>query len=189
MKEFEHLEIQPEDIKLATNNFDESKVIGIGGFGKVYEGEVSHSKGRGLVALKRLDRKHGQGDPQFWKEIMMLSRYTHENLISLLGFCNKEGEMILVYEHASRGSLDRYLKDATLTWKQPLKICLDAAKGLSFLHEPNERQQRVLHCDIKSANILLDDHLNAKVSDFGLSKLGSSCPQYSYIITNAVGTC
>ncbi|PWA90839.1 protein kinase-like domain, Phloem protein 2-like protein [Artemisia annua] len=188
MKDFEHLEIQLEDIKSATNNFDESKVIGTGGFGKVYAGELSLTKGRGIVALKRLDRKHGQGDPQFWKEIMMLSRYTHENLISLLGFCNKEGEMILVYEHASRGSLDRYLKHATLTWTERIKICLDAAKGLSFLHDPNESHQRVLHCDVKSANILLDDNLNAKVSDFGLSKMGSAEKQFSVMITDAVGT-
>nr|GEV45488.1 protein kinase-like domain, phloem protein 2-like protein [Tanacetum cinerariifolium] len=190
MKEYEHLKIQLKDIKSATNNFDENKVIGNGGFGKVYEGELCHSNSekKSLVALKRLDRKYGQGDPQFWKEIMMLSQYRHMNLISLLGFCNEEGEMILVYEYASRGSLERYLNDVTLTWTQRIKICIDAANGLSFLHEPNERQQRVLHCDVKSANILLDDNLNAKVSDFGLSKTGSAGQQYSVMITNAVGT-
>ncbi|GJV23347.1 kinase-like domain, phloem protein 2-like protein [Tanacetum coccineum] len=91
---------------------------------------------------------------------MMLSRYRHENLISLLGYCIEDGEMILIYEHAARGT------------KLP--------------HNPNERQQRVLHCDIKSANILLDDNLNAKVSDFGLSKMGSADQQYSVIVTNAV---
>ncbi|GJV23344.1 kinase-like domain, phloem protein 2-like protein [Tanacetum coccineum] len=190
MKEYENLRIHLKDIKSATNNFDENKVIGNGGFGKVYEGELCHSNSekKSLVALKRLDRKYGQGDPQFWKEIMMLSRYRHENLISLLGYCIEDGEMILIYEHAARGSLERYLKDATLTWTERIKICLDAAKGLSFLHDPNERQQRVLHCDIKSANILLDDNLNAKVSDFGLSKMGSADQQYSVIVTNAVGT-
>ncbi|GJV23348.1 kinase-like domain, phloem protein 2-like protein [Tanacetum coccineum] len=190
MKEYENLRIHLKDIKSATNNFDENKVIGNGGFGKVYEGELCHSNSekKSLVALKRLDRKYGQGDPQFWKEIMMLSRYRHENLISLLGYCIEDGEMILIYEHAARGSLERYLKDATLTWTERIKICLEAAKGLSFLHDPNERQQRVLHCDIKSANILLDDNLNAKVSDFGLSKMGSADQQYSVIVTNAVGT-
>ncbi|PWA35151.1 protein kinase-like domain-containing protein [Artemisia annua] len=144
MKEYEHLKIQLKEIKLATNDFDEKNVIGNGGFGKVYEGELCHSQSerKSLVALKRLDRKHGQGDPHFWKEIMMLSRYRHENLISLLGYCIEEGEMILIYEHASRGSLERYLKDASLTWTERIKICLDAAKGLSFLHDPNESQQR-----------------------------------------------
>ncbi|PWA57401.1 Protein kinase, ATP binding site-containing protein [Artemisia annua] len=140
--EFQHLEIQLQDIKLATNNFDENKVIGSGGFGKVYRGEISLSMGRRMVAFKRLDRKFGQGDLEFWKEIMMLSRYTHENLISLLGFCKEEDEMIIVYEYAARGSLDRYLHDANLTWRQRLKICLDAARGLSYLHDDKGTRQR-----------------------------------------------
>ncbi|GJZ34992.1 kinase-like domain, phloem protein 2-like protein [Tanacetum coccineum] len=188
--EFKHLEIQLEEIKLATNNFDESKVIGGGGFGKVYAGELSHSQSgeKSLVAIKRLDRRYGQGDPEFLKEIRMLSCYRHENLISLLGFCCQGGEMILIYDYASRGSLGRYLNSADLTWTQRLRICLDAAKGLSFLHDPHGTQQRVLHCDIKSANILLDKNMAAKVSDFGLSKMGPADQQYSLLITGALGT-
>nr|GEV59335.1 protein kinase-like domain, phloem protein 2-like protein [Tanacetum cinerariifolium] len=188
--EFKHLEIQLEDIISATNNFDESKVIGRGGFGKVYAGELSHSQSeeKSLVAIKRLDRKYGQGDPEFFKEIRMLSCYRHENLISLLGFCCQGGEMILIYEYASGGSLDRLLSSAALTWTQRLRICLDAAKGLSFLHDPNGTQQRVLHRDIKSANILLDHKMTAKVADFGLSKMSSANPQYSLLITGVVGT-
>ncbi|PWA90519.1 protein kinase-like domain, Phloem protein 2-like protein [Artemisia annua] len=188
--EFKHLEIQLEEIISATNNFDESKVIGRGGFGKVYAGELSLSQSgeKSLVAIKRLDRKYGQGDPEFFKEIRMLTCYRHENLISLLGFCCQGDEMILIYEHASRGSLDRYLSSADLTWTQRLRICIDAAKGLSFLHDPNGTQQRVLHCDIKSANILLDNNMTAKVSDFGLSKMGPANQQYSLLITGAVGT-
>ncbi|PWA66858.1 hypothetical protein CTI12_AA112870 [Artemisia annua] len=190
LTEFKHLEIKLEEIKSATNNFDEKNVIGHGGFGKVYEGKLAfpHPEGEILVALKRLDRKYGQGDPEFYKEIRFLSCYRHANLISLLGFCNQGGEMILVYEHASGGSLDRILNSAALTWPQRLKICLDAAKGISFLHDPNGAHQRVLHCDIKSANILLDKNMNAKVSDFGLSKMGSANQQYSALITNAAGT-
>nr|GFA59347.1 protein kinase-like domain, phloem protein 2-like protein [Tanacetum cinerariifolium] len=187
-KEFEHLGIKLEDIKSATNNFNENKVIGNGGFGKVYKGELSHSEGKSMVAIKRLDRKYGQGDPEFFKEIRMLSCYKHKNLISLLGFCNEGDEMILMYEHASRGSLDRILNDSTLTWTQRLKICLDAAKGLSFLHDPNETQQRILHCDIKSANILLDENLSAKVADFGLSKISPANQKYTFLFTSPVGT-
>ncbi|PWA93617.1 protein kinase-like domain, Phloem protein 2-like protein [Artemisia annua] len=188
--EFKHLEIQLEDIISATNNFDESKVIGRGGFGKVYAGELSHSQSeeKSLVAIKRLDRRYGQGDTEFFKEIRMLSCYRHENLISLLGFCCQGGEMILIYEHASGGSLDCLLGSTDLTWTQRLRICIDAAKGLSFLHDPNGTQQRVLHCDIKSANILLDKNMTAKVSDFGLSKMGPANQQYSILITSAVGT-
>ncbi|PWA62025.1 protein kinase-like domain, Phloem protein 2-like protein [Artemisia annua] len=188
--EFKHLEIQLEDIISATNNFHESKVIGSGGFGKVYAGELSLSQSgeKSLVAIKRLDRRYGQGDPEFFKEIRMLSCYRHENLISLLGFCCQGDEMILIYEYASRGSLDRYLSSADLDWTQRLRICIDAAKGLSFLHDPNGTQQRVLHCDIKSANILLDKNMTAKVSDFGLSKMGPANQQYSLLITGALGT-
>ncbi|KAL8246202.1 hypothetical protein R6Q59_007418 [Mikania micrantha] len=188
MKEFHHLEIKLEDIKSATKNFDDENIIGIGGFGKVYKGSISRSTGRIMVALKRLDRRYGQGDPEFLKEIMMLSRYKHENLISLLGFCNDDGEKILVYEHALHGSLDRHLNATSLTWMQRLKICLAAARGISYLHDPSGTQQRVLHRDIKSANILLDESWNAKVSDFGLSKMGPANQQYTYLISNFVGT-
>ncbi|GKA89970.1 kinase-like domain, phloem protein 2-like protein [Tanacetum coccineum] len=186
LTDFKYLEIKLEEIKSATNNFDEKSVIGHGGFGMVYEGKLAfpHSEGEILVALKRLNRIYGQGDPEFYKEIRLLSCYRHENLISLLGFCNQGGEMILVYEHASGGSLDRLLDSPALTWLQRLKISLDAAKGISFLHDPNEAHQTVLHCDIKSVNILLDKNMNAKVSDFGLSKMGSTNHQYSALITS-----
>nr|GEV32085.1 protein kinase-like domain, phloem protein 2-like protein [Tanacetum cinerariifolium] len=188
MKEFEHLEIKLEEILSATDNFSDNRVIGKGGFGKVYVGELSRLSGKTKVAFKRLDSKFGQGGSEFAKEIRMLSRYTHENLISLLGICSQGDEMILVYEYASRGSLDRYLKDVTLTWTQRIKICLDAAKGLKYLHDPKQTYQRVIHCDIKSANILLDENFNAKVSDFGLSKICPANQQNSILVTNALGT-
>ncbi|KAJ0602105.1 putative protein kinase RLK-Pelle-CrRLK1L-1 family [Helianthus annuus] len=187
LEEFRHLRIHLQEIKSATDNFDDKKVIGTGGFGKVYEGELLHP-GRSLVAFKRLDRRFGQGNPEFWKEIMMLSRYSHENLISLLGFCDEDGEKILIYEHASNGSLDRHLGSTTFTWIQRLKICLDAARGLCYLHDDKGTQQRVLHRDIKSSNILLDEYWNAKVSDMGLSKIGPANQQHTTLFTNVVGT-
>ncbi|KAF5815595.1 putative protein kinase RLK-Pelle-LRR-VIII-1 family [Helianthus annuus] len=139
LEEFQHLRIHLQEIKSATDNFDDKKVIGTGGFGKVYQGELSS-----MVAFKRLDNKFGQGNSEFWREIMMLSRYTHENLISLLGFCDEDGEKILIYEHASNGSLDRHLRSTTFMWIQRLKACLDAAIGLSYLHDDKGTQQRVL---------------------------------------------
>ncbi|CAI9304399.1 unnamed protein product [Lactuca saligna] len=185
LEETQHLKIQLEEIKSATNNFDDNKVIGKGGFGKVYKGVLSHSK----VAFKRLDRKHGQGNPEFLKEILTLSRYTHENLISLLGFCDEDDEKILVYEHAFHGSLDRHLSSTSLTWWKRLKICLTAAKGLCYLHDPNgEEPQRVIHRDIKSSNILLDESWNAKISDMGLSRIASTNQKHSFLATNVVGT-
>ncbi|XP_076936813.1 receptor-like protein kinase FERONIA, partial [Bidens hawaiensis] len=189
MKDFEHLQIQMKDIVSATNNFDPAKVIGRGGFGKVYKGELSLPEGPIMVAFKQLDRRFGQGNIEFWKEIMTLSKYKHENLITLMHYCIDGNEMILVYEYASRGSLDRYLSDAnSVTWTQRLRICVGAARGLHFLHDPMETQQRVLHRDIKSANILLDENWTAKLSDFGLSKVGPANQEHTYLISNAIGT-
>ncbi|KAI7752513.1 hypothetical protein M8C21_015864 [Ambrosia artemisiifolia] len=172
IKEFEHLKIRLQDIKSATNNFDETKLIGSDGFGPVYKGNLSHSKGRSMVAVKRLDRKFGlgQGDSEFWKEILPLSRYNHENFISLLGFCIEDDEMILVHEYAANGSLDHYLNSTNLTWTERLKICVGVARGLSYLHDVNFTQDIVFHRDIKSSNILFDADWNAKVSISGLSK-------------------
>ncbi|KAK1417739.1 hypothetical protein QVD17_26873 [Tagetes erecta] len=189
MKEFDYLKIQMEDIVSATNNFDPTGVIGGGGFGKVYKGELSSPEGQITVAFKKLDRRHGQGNIEFWKEVIMLSRYKHENLISLMHFCIEGDEMILVYEYASRGSLDHYLSDAsTLTWIQRLRICVGAARGLHFLHDPKETQQRVLHRDVKSSNILLDENWTAKLSDFGLSKVGPANQAHTYLVSHGVGT-
>jgi serine/threonine protein kinase len=190
LEEFQHLKIKLEEITTAVSFDDDKDYIGVGGFGKVYIGEVSHRKGRSKVAIKRRnpDPSNRQGAPEFLKEIMTLSRYRHENLISLLGFCCEGQEMILVYELASRGSLDRHLNSPHLTWARRLKICIDAAKGLSYLHDPRGTHQRVIHCDIKSGNILLDDQWNAKVSDFGLLQMGSANEEHSVIITLAAGT-
>ncbi|MFS7928300.1 putative protein kinase RLK-Pelle-CrRLK1L-1 family [Helianthus anomalus] len=184
LQKFQHLKINLEDITSATNNFNEKNRIGRGGFGNVYKGELSHFEGRSMVAIKRrnLDPRNLQGTPEFLKEIIMLSQYKHENLISLLGFCYERPEMILVYEHASCGSLDRYLNSPRLTWTQRLKICLDAAKGLSYLHDPRETHHRLIHCDVKCSNILLDDQWNAKVSDFGLSLMWSANEKNSLIL-------
>nr|XP_043616142.1 receptor-like protein kinase HERK 1 [Erigeron canadensis] len=188
IKEFDHLRIQLKDIKWATNNFGIDNYIGGGGFGKVYKGELVISEKLIMVAVKRLDKALGQGPPEFWKEIMMLTRYKHENLVLLLGFCDENGEKILVYEYLPRKSLDFYLGDTNLSWNQRLQICIGAARGLQYLHDPEGTQQRVLHRDIKSANILLDEQWKAKVSDFGLSKFGPANQQFTFLVSNTVGT-
>ncbi|KAJ9537533.1 hypothetical protein OSB04_030266 [Centaurea solstitialis] len=188
-EEFQDLKIHLEDIVSATNNFDPQRLIGRGGFGSVYKGEISLPQGRKtMMAFKRLDPKFGQGNDEFWKEIIMLFRYRHENLVSLQCFCDEGDERILGYELASRGSLDRYLGDPSLTWDQRVKICIGIARALNYLHDPKESQERVLHRDIKSSNILLDEEWNAKVSDFGLSKFGPANQAETYLFSNVVGT-
>ncbi|KAJ9559428.1 hypothetical protein OSB04_014042 [Centaurea solstitialis] len=188
IKEFEHLRIPLESIKLATNNFGEDTYISRGGFGKVYKGELVHSGSRVTVAVKRLDPTLGQGTPEFWKEIMMLSRYKHENLVSLLGYSDEGGENILVYEYLANKSLDMYLSSTTLSWIQRLKICIGSARGLEYLHNPGNITHRVLHRDIKSSNILLDENWNAKISDFGLSKFGPANQEFTFLISRVAGT-
>ncbi|KAM0029779.1 putative protein kinase RLK-Pelle-CrRLK1L-1 family [Helianthus debilis subsp. tardiflorus] len=189
VNEFKHLKIQFEDIKRATNTFDKTKIIGHGGFGNVYSGELSHFTGRSMVAIKCLDRKRGQGEVEFWKEITILNRFTHKNLVTLLGFCTEGDQMILVYEHASKKSLDRHLSSTDFTWRQRLKTCIGAARGLSFLHDaPAGTNERIIHRDIKSANILLDANWNAKVSDMGLSKIAPANQQRTGLVTQLAGT-
>ncbi|XP_023749244.1 uncharacterized protein LOC111897526 isoform X1 [Lactuca sativa] len=187
-KKFKHLEIPIQLIKSATNNFDESHLIGRGGFGDVYKGELLQLEGHTMAALKRLEIARGQGEPEFWKEVMTLSLYKHENIVSLLGFCDEKGEKILVYKYASKGSLDSHLKSKNLTWVRRLKICIGAARGLAYLHNPILNKQRVLHRDIKCSNIILDDDWNAIIADFGLSIRVPIKQEYSFMVSDACGT-
>ncbi|CAI9284517.1 unnamed protein product [Lactuca saligna] len=188
LKQFEHLRIPLADLIAATNSFSKENWIGGGGFGQVYQGILA-SKGNTTVAIKVLDRSFGQGDGEFWKEVMMLSEYKHENIISLLGFCDEKSQKILVYKYASRKSLDEHIENKELTWARRLKICIDAARGLAYLHNPAGTQQRLLHRDIKSSNILLDENWNAIIADFGLSKFGPANQKNTFLFTNnTVGT-
>ncbi|KAL7602754.1 hypothetical protein Lser_V15G19312 [Lactuca serriola] len=187
MGEYQHLKIPLERIQQATNNFGDTHFLAEGGFGKVYRGELIQSNGPTMAAVKRLTPSN-HGDADFWREIMLLSEYKHDNIISLLGFCYQRKERILVYEYAPKKSLDNHLRDPKFTWVQRLKICLGAARGLEYLHNPREGQQRVLHRDIKSANILLDENWNAKIADFGFSKYGPANQKHSMLITEPKGT-
>ncbi|XP_057965901.1 probable LRR receptor-like serine/threonine-protein kinase At5g48740 isoform X2 [Malania oleifera] len=157
-----------KEIKAATNNFKE--VIGRGSFGSVYLGKLPDGK---LVAVKvRFDQTQ-LGADSFVNEVHLLSQIRHPNLVSLEGFCCESKQQILVYEYLSGGSLADNLygtngRKVTLSWVRRLKIALDAAKGLDYLH--NGSNPRIIHRDVKCSNILLDTEMNAKVCDFGLSK-------------------
>ncbi|KAM7485608.1 hypothetical protein LguiA_001617 [Lonicera macranthoides] len=183
------------EILSATNHFDDSLVIGRGGFGKVYKGSIDD--GANTVAIKRLNSMSKQGAPEFWTEITMLSKFRHSHLVSLIGYCESYNEMIIVYEYMVHGTIADHLykigeHDNTivpLCWVQRLKICIGAARGLDYLHTGTSIQHRVIHRDVKSSNILLDENWAAKISDFGLSKIGPANQSYTQVSTQVKGTC
>nr|GFA08882.1 protein kinase-like domain, phloem protein 2-like protein [Tanacetum cinerariifolium] len=175
-----------EEIEVATENFSRRMLIGGGGFGLVYKGQI----GGNVIAVKRLDKKQlhdrqAQGELHFLTELEILFEYKHKNIISLEGYCNRKDEKIIVYEYAPEGSLDRHLKKNSLTWIKRLQICIDVACGLAYLHRGAQTNEMVIHRDIKCANILLTGDWKAKISDFGLSSITATNQED---ISHLVGT-
>lgn len=178
------------EIQSATREFDDKLVIGQGGFGKVYGCCIRVEKTIHAVAIKRLDCMSNQGAAEFKAEIEMLSKLRHCHLVSLIGFCEDNKEMILVYEYMPHGTLYDHIHkaDTPLSWMQRLKIAIGAARGLDYLHTGIGTQHGIIHRDVKSFNILLDDNWEAMISDFGLSKIGPTNQSVSYIDASIKGT-
>ncbi|CAL5340946.1 hypothetical protein CsSME_00025155 [Camellia sinensis var. sinensis] len=173
-----------EELKKCTDYFLEDNVIGSGGYGKVYKGTLASGQ---IVAIKRAQQGSLQGALEFKTEIELLSRIHHKNVVNLVGFCYEQGEQMLVYEYVPNGTLKENLSGKSrfqLDWTRRLSMALDSARGLAYMHEL--ANPPIIHRDIKSTNILLDDRLTAKVADFGLSKLSDS--EKGYVTTQVKGT-
>ncbi|XP_023534010.1 probable receptor-like protein kinase At2g42960 [Cucurbita pepo subsp. pepo] len=174
------------DLQLATNRFSSENILGEGGYGVVYKGRLINDT---EVAVKKLLNNLGQAEKEFRVEVEAIGHVRHKNLVRLLGYCIEGVHRMLVYEYVNNGNLEQWLHGAmsqhgTLTWEARMKVLLGTAKALAYLHEAIE--PKVVHRDIKSSNILIDDEFNAKVSDFGLAKLLDSGE--SHITTRVMGT-
>ncbi|KAL2484734.1 Protein NSP-INTERACTING KINASE 2 [Abeliophyllum distichum] len=159
---------QFRELQIATNNFSNKNILGKGGFGNVYKGYLQDGT---VVAVKRLkDGNNNGGEIQFQTEVEMISLAVHRNLLKLYGFCLTPTEKLLIYPYMSNGSVASRLKATPpLDWGTRKRIALGAARGLLYLHE--QCDPKIIHRDVKAANILLDDYCEAVVGDFGLAKL------------------
>ncbi|KAL0454030.1 UNVERIFIED_CONTAM: putative serine/threonine-protein kinase PIX13 [Sesamum latifolium] len=185
------------ELKAATRNFRSDTVLGEGGFGKVYKGRLLDFKngagavaGAGsLIAVKKLNSESMQGFEEWQSEVNFLGRLSHPNLVKLLGYCWEDKELLLVYEFMQKGSLENHLFGRgsavqPLPWDVRVKILIGAARGLAFLHASD---RKVIYRDFKASNILLDGSYHAKISDFGLAKMGPTASK-SHVTTQVMGT-
>ncbi|XP_074285938.1 putative serine/threonine-protein kinase PBL21 [Silene latifolia] len=175
------------ELCIATGMFNDANWIGEGGFGKVFKGRLETGE---VVAIKQLNHKGLQGSKEFINEVLMLSLLHHPNLMSLKGYCTDGDEKLLVYEYMPKGSLEDHLFDldpdkVPLDWHTRLKIAVDTARGLEYLHCTTSPP--VIFRDLKPANILLDNEFNAKLADFGLAKLGP-VGDMTHVSTRVMGT-
>ncbi|XP_027353100.1 G-type lectin S-receptor-like serine/threonine-protein kinase At1g11300 isoform X2 [Abrus precatorius] len=159
-----------EKLVVATNNFHSSNKLGQGGFGPVYKGKLQDGQ---EIAVKRLSRESGQGLQEFMNEVGVISKLQHRNLVRLLGCCIDGDEKMLIYEYMPNKSLDAFVfdpsKNELLDWKKRFRIIEGIARGMLYLHR--DSRLKIVHRDLKASNILLDEELNPKISDFGMARI------------------
>lgn len=173
-----------EELARATNGFSEANLLGQGGFGYVHKGILPNGK---EVAVKQLKAGSGQGEREFQAEVEIISRVHHKHLVSLVGYCTTGVQRMLVYEFVPNYTMEFHLHGKgrpTMDWPTRVKIALGSAKGLAYLHE--DCHPKIIHRDIKAANILLDFKFEAKVADFGLAKFSSDLN--THVSTRVMGT-
>ncbi|KAE9449743.1 hypothetical protein C3L33_18358, partial [Rhododendron williamsianum] len=170
-----------EELAKATGGFSQANLLGQGGFGFVHKGVLPNGK---EVAVKSLKVGSGQGEREFQAEVDIISRVHHRHLVSLVGYCIVDGQRMLVYEFVPNKTMEYHLHgkgQPTMDWATRLRIAMGSAKGLAYLHE--DCHPKIIHRDIKAANILLDYNYEAMVADFGLAKLSSD--NYTHVSTRA----
>lgn len=173
------------DLQIRTSNF--SQLIGTGGFGSVYKGSLADGT---LIAVKKLDKVLPHGEAEFITEVNTIGSMHHVNLVRLCGYCSDGPHRLLVYEFMKNGSLDKWIfpslssRDRLLDWQTRFHIAIGMAQGIAYFHE--QCRNRIIHCDIKPENILLDENFCPKVSDFGLAKLMGR--EHSHVMTMVRGT-
>ncbi|CAM6093489.1 unnamed protein product [Calypogeia fissa] len=181
-------------LSAATKGFSSRELLGKGGFGSVYRGKLRMKGGQKPegVAVKRISAASHQGAREFLAEIKIIGQTQHRNLVRLLGWCHEKGELLLVYDYMPNGSLDQHLFQTSegqpvLTWARRLKITSGVATALAYLHE--EWEQRVIHRDVKSSNVMLDRDFNARLGDFGLARLSEhdQAPQSTAVLAGTYG--
>ncbi|CAL5339292.1 unnamed protein product [Camellia sinensis] len=173
-----------DELAMATDGFSEANLLGQGGFGYVHKGVLPNGK---EVAVKQLKAGSRQGEREFKAEVEIISRVHHKHLVSLVGYCITGSQRMLVYEFVPNNTMEFHLHGKgrpTMDWSTRLRIAIGSAKGLAYLHE--DCHPKIIHRDIKAANILLDFHFEAMVADFGLAKLCSDVD--THISTRVMGT-